>query len=125
MIALGIAMLVLGGVSLLFSDEPRGAATSHEEEVAPEGDATRLREGAALTDQAGKFQLVGDRVIFHFDGERQVTVLENLALERVTRVVRQDSSTQTWIVSGVLTEYQGNNFLLIERAILSRRRLGA
>ncbi len=81
----------------------------------------RFREGSSLVNQAGAFQLVSDRVVFTFEGDgRQLTVLENLALERVARAVRQASSSQTWLVSGVVTEYQGSNFLLLERAVIRR-----
>ena len=88
-------------------------------EGALSGDA-RLREGATLVDQPGVFQLVGDRVVFVSDGGRQFTALENLALERVARAVRQATSTRTWLASGVVTEYQGGNYLLLERAVIYR-----
>ena len=104
--------------------QSQGPDSRIEETIAGEGalagDA-RLREGATLVDQPGVFQLVGDRVVFVFEEGRQVTALENLALERVALAVRQATSTRTWLVSGVITEYQGGNYLLLERAVIYRR----
>jgi hypothetical protein len=89
--------------------------------VGGESDLTRLREGAMLTDEPGTFQLVGKRLVFASEGDaRQFVTLENLALERVMRLVQQAASPHTWVVSGTVTEYQGANFLLIERAVIRR-----
>jgi hypothetical protein len=95
--------------------EPEAAASPGESELA------RLPEGAILTDQPGTFQLVGKRMVFGFEGDaRQLAALENLALERIVRIVRQTATPQSWLVSGTVTEYQGNNYLLIDRAVIRR-----
>ena len=117
----GLAALALlgalGGISTAGdSGDETGVFTS-----AGESGVSRLREGAILTDQPGTFQLVGKRMVFAFDGEaRQLGTLENLALDRVVRLVREAAVPQTWLVSGTVTEYQGNNFLLIDRAVIRR-----
>ena len=99
-------------------------ATADDESVSPghdAGAATRLREGATLTDQPGSFQTIADRTVFVTEGgKRQLTVLENLALERIARVLRQSTTAPAWVVSGVVTEHQGNNYLLVERAATRR-----
>ncbi len=99
-------------------------ALAQRGEVAPRQVSTaplRWREGTELRETAGAFRMVGDRVVFTLeDGARQVTVLENLALERVLAALRQASAPQTWLVNGTVTEYQSNNYLLLERAILRR-----
>jgi hypothetical protein len=70
-------------------------------------------------DQVGSFKAVGDRWAFHpSSGGGSWVGLENLGLERVVRTVTSHSQPLRWKVSGALTEYQGVNYLLIERAIL-------
>ena len=44
--------------------------------------------------------------------------LENLALERVARAMQQGRGDVNWEVSGEITEFQGENFLLITRAVI-------
>ena len=70
----------------------------------------------------GHFQSTGDRVTFYTsDGRFRFLGLENLALERVARVVSHssDPGDLMWIVSGVITEFRGTNYLMIRRAALS------
>jgi hypothetical protein len=76
-----------------------------------------LREGTQLTDAAGHFKLSGNRVVFVLaDGARVLTVLENLNLERIAQMARDDGQRVAWTVSGLVTEYQGANYLLVSRA---------
>ncbi len=85
------------------------------------GAGQRWREGTALREVAGRFEITGDRVTFTPEnGRRPMTVLENLALERVILTLRQTPPSQVWIVYGAVTEYQGGNYLLLERAIMRR-----
>jgi len=79
----------------------------------------RLREGTRLNDVAGSFQFAGDRVAFHPDGKGEsYRVLENLALERISRVLGQARGTPNWTVSGMVTEYRGSNYLLVTKAVV-------
>jgi hypothetical protein len=50
------------------------------------------------------------------DGMRY-TVLENLGLQRVMRVIRGNPEITRWSVSGLVTEFEGANYLLVSRAI--------
>lgn len=76
-----------------------------------------LREGTQLSDASGHFKLSGSRVVFVLaDGSRRFTVLENLNLERIAQMARDDAQRVAWTVSGLVTEYQGTNYLLIRRA---------
>ena len=83
----------------------------------------RLREGCKLVDQVGDFQKSGDHINFSFgkDGHGALRVLENLALERVARVLDDNPSLRVWCISGVITEYRGENYLLLTRATLKAR----
>ncbi len=85
----------------------------------------RLREGSMLTDQLGAFKSSGDRVVFHpADQEDSLQVLENLALERIWKMLDEARGRQ-WCVNGMITEYRGRNYLLIERAVLRAQSAGA
>ena len=118
--ALAAVVGVIVGISAISGqDEP--TEESNVLSSGSESDLDRLREGALINDQPGTFQLVGKRMVFVYEGdERQLGTLENLALERVVRLVKQSAAPQTWLVSGTVTEYQGSNFLLIDRAVIRR-----
>lgn len=82
----------------------------------------RHREGHALHEALGTFDASGNRVYFRpADGASPVRVLENLALERVTRVLEESRSDRLWTVHGTITEFRGENYLLLTRAVLSSR----
>jgi hypothetical protein len=52
------------------------------------------------------------------EDEREFPALENLALERVARIVSESPDQLQWSVSGMVTEYRGQNYLLITTALL-------
>ncbi len=81
----------------------------------------RLREGSVLTDHLGTFKVSGDRVVFLPERQQDsLLVLENLALERVWKMLDESRGRQ-WSVTGVITEYRGRNYFLIERVVLKAR----
>lgn len=82
--------------------------------------ASRLREGSELVDQFGHFEAAGERLVFVMApaGVRLVA-LENLNLERISRSIAGSPRQLDWLVSGIVTEYRGNRFLLIERAVVT------
>ncbi len=82
--------------------------------------ADRLREGTRLIDVVGAFQSVGgDSVSFSPSGNKDsFRVLENLALERVSRALDENRGTRQWVVSGTITEYRGLNYLLLTKAVV-------
>jgi len=95
------------------------------------GDITRVsppqvgsiaREGTELTEHHGQFKANGGRWVFHsIDGTLHLTVLENLALERVTRMNNESDRALDWVIEGVVTEFQGDNFLLLTQARVKNR----
>lgn len=125
------AVLLLGAVAWLQTVGAAGTPDPVPKHAAPEaaagapavpltGSKHRLREGTELVDQPGIFRVAGDRMTFFTDlGEGRFVVLENLALERVGNVIGEYQAPPYWRVTGTLTEYQGENFLLIHRAVLS------
>jgi hypothetical protein len=126
--AASVARSVLAIVSLaLVSAEAqrpgRGAElalvmSSVGSEESPTGEAAAtIREGTAVQEQVGHFSVQGERVSFQTDGQSAgVLVLENLALERIVHQVTESPKLLHWKVTGVITEYRGQNFLLISRA---------
>jgi hypothetical protein len=80
----------------------------------------RAREGSLLGDETGSFEFVGERIIFVPAGGREsLRVLENLALERIVRELGDARDQRNWVVSGVLTEFKGANYLLVTKAMLA------
>ena len=103
--ALICAAVLLSGVALAWAKARDGVPVSGV--VAAIGDSskgterptppTRLREGSDFLDQRGYFKQVRDRLVFFTaDGKRQITGLENLALERVQRAVSDVPTQQDW-----------------------------
>ncbi len=74
-----------------------------------------VREGSVLPDLMGTFRVAGDRMQFvDHDGNRTFRCLENLMLQRVHQVIGDEPNETSWIVNGRITEYRGENFLLVE-----------
>ena len=81
--------------------------------------AEKLREGTRLTDEIGGFTRVSERVSFAPAGGREpLRCLENLALERISRAIDESQGQRQWVVSGVITEFRGANFLLVTKAVI-------
>ena len=83
----------------------------------------RVREGSILEAELGEFREAGERIRFYLlkDAKTSYVALENLALDRVSRVLEEDTTPRTWSVTGVVTEYRSGNFLLVTRAKVKRR----
>jgi hypothetical protein len=85
----------------------------------------RAREGTRLLRQLGKFRTTGDRLTFHpASSELQYLGLENLALERIGKVLLErhgESEELQWEVTGTFTEYRGTNYLLVTHAVLKTK----
>ncbi|MCA9119066.1 MAG: hypothetical protein H6822_23405 [Planctomycetaceae bacterium] len=80
----------------------------------------RLREGMRYVNKIGELREAGGSIAFYPDGEsHSLQLLENLALERVAQDL--DQSHRKWSVTGIITEYKGGNFLLLQRAVLKAR----
>jgi hypothetical protein len=84
--------------------------------------AGRWREGSKLVDVVGQFQVSGDRAAFvPVDGKSRFPCLENLNSERVARIVGESPEALDWIVQGTITEFKGENYLLITQAVIRAR----
>jgi hypothetical protein len=80
----------------------------------------RQREGAKLTDRRGRFERRGERYVFLSEaGGAHYVVVENLMLERVANMLDDAAGGELlWNVSGVITEFRGSNFLVLQRAVV-------
>jgi len=118
------------------SEENEGSERVATERVQP-----RLREGAKFGSTVGTFVRAGRRWTFEFEVQGATTapftdteatttgsataepappkeptrlrVLENLALQRVVESIKQDPKDVRWTVTGVITEFEGENWLLV------------
>ncbi len=80
----------------------------------------RIREGTTFKEKRCIFRVAGQRVlVFSEDESERFLCLENLNLERVMQVVLENPAQQVWKVDGIYTEYQGENFVLLQRAVLA------
>ena len=79
----------------------------------------RLREGTHIVDRLGYFELEGDAATFVTHDGFRMGGLPNLNLERVVRTLKTVGPTDRvqWSVSGSITEFNGRNHLLIDRAV--------
>jgi len=105
------------------ADAPPPAAAQANGQTKP---SERLRENTRLVDVAGTFQAIGgDSVAFQPSGGKDsLRVLENLALERISRSL-EDNRGSKWTVSGLVTEYRGSNYLLVTKAVTQQQEADA
>ena len=55
-------------------------------------------------------------VTFSPEGSKEsYRVLENLALQRVVQVLEDNRGPRKWVISGLITEYRGSNYLLLTK----------
>ncbi|MGD9128676.1 MAG: hypothetical protein PVH19_14970 [Planctomycetia bacterium] len=93
-----------------------GAIPSTKEAKEPDPSSYLLREGTKLEAATGFFQPAGDRTIFFMKTDRRRFIcLENLALQRIDT----QSAKAEWRVQGTVTEFNGENYLLIEMAVMT------
>lgn len=113
---IALAMLVASVANIaanrgILSDSSSWAEEGHASSSA----GISVREGSVLPDLMGTFRIAGDRVQFvDHDGNRTFRCLENLMLQRVHQVIGDEPNETSWIVNGRVTEYRGENFLLVE-----------
>ena len=94
--------------------------TSEQRAGATEKKPPLRREGESY-ESVGRFVQTGDRYMFYpADQGPALRILENLGLERIARVLdcAQRRAEPTWNVSGVIYEFRGSNYLLVERALV-------
>jgi len=79
-----------------------------------------IREGTIMQSQHVNFRLSNDRVILTMtSGTERYICLENLNLQRITDVLKDNPTLTDWTADFIVTEYRGVNYVLIQRAVLS------
>jgi len=80
-----------------------------------------LREGTQLNEVKGRFRKQGDRFQFTEDGgQKSFKCLENLCLQRISVNQQDEDRKITWLISAKVTEFNGENYLILEKAVRSR-----
>lgn len=80
----------------------------------------RLREGTIIKDKLARFYITGNRVTMHLDdGSERYICLENVNLDRIIKHMREHPAQRLWKIDGMMTEYQGDNFILIQKSIIA------
>ena len=107
--------LATSGASFALLQQPT-SPMKQEASQTPEKSEERYREGTQLEKVRGRFQADFDRVEFLPENSDSTwLVLENLTLQRVEDELT-DEVELGWEVDGMVTEYNGRNYLLLERA---------
>jgi hypothetical protein len=78
-----------------------------------------IDEGKRLFDREGRveFDPLG-RPLFIFDsGDKPMRILENVIREMIETATQRGKKPAHWRISGLVTVYEGANFLLITRAV--------
>lgn len=114
------SLLVIAFVGLCWlgplANQQSTAQSSLNSATTAEKNRERHREGSRLTALVGTFTPAGRRWTFVADsGDLAYLVLENRSLERVAKAIAEDPQDRHWKISGELTEYFDDNYLLIER----------
>lgn len=134
--SLAVAAIVAGAASFA-AEEPPVATSPVSSETAPAAapkspvaandhdddgidlSKIRLREGTQLRDVTGRFRQRGESLLFIDDKNREISGLPNLNMERILRMLKtvEEPESIAWSVSGTITEFAGENYLLISRAV--------
>ena len=80
----------------------------------------RIREGTGFKDMHVFFRQTGDRTaMYTVEDNQRFLCLENLTLERILTAIQEKQERQFWKIEGEFTEFRGENFVLIRRAVVA------
>jgi hypothetical protein len=120
--AVVLALLVIPILAQAPAEPPVGPSWKRPAAGSPtrtEEGSKRLREGTRIIDIEGRFEFTGDRIaFFRADADESYKVLENLSLERVSKVLSESREKPQWTVTGSVTEFNNANYLLVTKAVL-------
>lgn len=122
------AMLLAGASN--WSGETNGSVATWGSELGSPASDNRpseekdslLREDTPLTQLRGRFRQAGERILFTEEGaNRSMKCLENLWLQRIMDSQKNEDRKVVWLINSArVTEFNGENFLLIESATKTR-----
>ncbi len=136
----GVASLSTGQLRQAGAQEDRGKLTSATP-VSPMGSAFQnshaastplggvssselLREGTKIVNQPAVCSSSGDRLqVTLSETSIHLTALENLASQRILKATLDGAGDELWTVNGQITEFQGHNFILLDRVMRQPKQL--
>jgi len=81
----------------------------------------RIREGTAFKDMHVFFRQIDDRTaLYTVEDNRRFMCHENLTLERILAAIQEKPERQFWKIDGEFTEFRGENFITIRRAVVAQ-----
>jgi hypothetical protein len=93
---------------------------SSQVEPSPPSEQPLLREGTQVVDLLGEFESSPLGIVFvSLETGQRFVVLENLYLERIYDALENQADPHPWKVTGTVTEFRGNNYMLTRRAVLT------
>jgi len=89
------------------------------DEAAKDAKVVHLREGKKITNLIGYVDGQGDITFRSEDGRYVLGILPNLNMQRLQADSSRvgESRGEKWIISGIVTEYENNNYILLDRVI--------
>jgi len=90
------------------------------------GEISVLRESTGVSELRGRFRKLGERYLFEEDAntstaaKRPLKCLENICLQRVVAAMQNEDRKHLWLVTARVTEFNDENFLLLEKAVRTR-----
>ncbi|MDR2441422.1 MAG: hypothetical protein LBE12_18835 [Planctomycetaceae bacterium] len=79
----------------------------------------RNREGTIFQGKKVSFRQTGNRTtLYTIDDNERFVCLENLNLERILKAIDEKPTRTTWKIDGEFTEFRGENYILIRRAVI-------
>jgi len=124
-------LVVLGGQEGLHAQRSTQGVLSSNPENASESDEisndiqqnksrTLIREGTFVRNQRVVIRISSGRAMMTvLEDSRRFYCLENLNLERISKVIQNNPLMTEWTIDYLVTEYQGSNYVLIQRAVLA------
>ncbi len=106
---------------------PAADRTSGAGAVKPEAPAVNvMREGTFLVDRTGRLTRTADgnsaEFTFEADGKTlrdpPVVILPNLSLMKMEDAVKSNSRDLRFRITGMVTEYRGRNYVLLEKVVV-------
>ncbi|MEO8270271.1 MAG: hypothetical protein ABI557_11170 [Aureliella sp.] len=83
-----------------------------------------LREGTKIVNQSAICRSSQDRLqLTLVDTSIPLIALENLASQRILKANMDDAGDERWVINGQITEFQGHNFILLDRVMRQPTRL--
>lgn len=117
-----LAACIMAVFANLGGDNPMSAGASERPSLSQMSkEESVLREGTPLMEVKGRFKKLGERFQFIEDGtNKSFKCLENLCLQRIATNQHDDDRKVIWVVSAKVTEFNGENYLVLEKAVRGR-----